>query len=228
MPCAKAVFIKRLSKPSSAPSGKGNRQAGISSIEAKSQGCILAAIKGAMPRAVHALPQHAAGVVQKSFTGRRQPNAPGLAVEQAGAIAALGRAYRADLGRADLQALGAEVWGVSGDDAASHQRFAARRVSTPVSLVDVLPTILELAGGSAADAVAVTGAVAGAVAGAGVGASGGALTRVRIVGVRGRRARPEPVRPQPPPRGRSPRRAPPGRCCRRGPGADRAGPRGWP
>jgi peroxiredoxin Q/BCP len=27
---------------------------------------------------------------------------------------------------ADLQALGAEVWGVSGDDAASHQRFAAR------------------------------------------------------------------------------------------------------
>ncbi|TVS07250.1 MAG: peroxiredoxin [Cyanobium sp. PLM2.Bin73] len=27
---------------------------------------------------------------------------------------------------ADLQAMGAEVWGVSGDDAASHQRFAAR------------------------------------------------------------------------------------------------------
>jgi peroxiredoxin Q/BCP len=27
---------------------------------------------------------------------------------------------------ADLQALGAEVWGVSGDDAGSHQRFAAR------------------------------------------------------------------------------------------------------
>ncbi|MCU0528565.1 MAG: peroxiredoxin [Cyanobium sp. Prado107] len=27
---------------------------------------------------------------------------------------------------ADLQELGAEVWGVSGDDAASHQRFAAR------------------------------------------------------------------------------------------------------
>ena len=26
----------------------------------------------------------------------------------------------------DLQALGAEVWGVSGDDAASHQRFASR------------------------------------------------------------------------------------------------------
>ena len=25
---------------------------------------------------------------------------------------------------ADLQAMGAEVWGVSGDDAASHQRFA--------------------------------------------------------------------------------------------------------
>lgn len=33
------------------------------------------------------------------------------------------------------------------------QRFAARRVSAPVSLVDVLPTILELAGGSASDAV---------------------------------------------------------------------------
>jgi peroxiredoxin Q/BCP len=27
---------------------------------------------------------------------------------------------------ADLQALGAEVWGVSGDDAGSHQRFASR------------------------------------------------------------------------------------------------------
>ena len=27
---------------------------------------------------------------------------------------------------AELQALGAEVWGVSGDDAASHQRFATR------------------------------------------------------------------------------------------------------
>lgn len=27
---------------------------------------------------------------------------------------------------ADLQALGAEVWGVSGDDLASHQRFASR------------------------------------------------------------------------------------------------------
>jgi peroxiredoxin Q/BCP len=27
---------------------------------------------------------------------------------------------------ADLQALGADVWGVSGDDAASHQRFAQR------------------------------------------------------------------------------------------------------
>lgn len=27
---------------------------------------------------------------------------------------------------ADLQAMGAEVWGVSGDDAASHQRFASR------------------------------------------------------------------------------------------------------
>jgi choline-sulfatase len=33
------------------------------------------------------------------------------------------------------------------------QRFTARRVPTPVSLVDVLPTILELAGGSASDAV---------------------------------------------------------------------------
>jgi choline-sulfatase len=32
-------------------------------------------------------------------------------------------------------------------------RFAARRVATPVSLVDVLPTILDLAGGSADDAV---------------------------------------------------------------------------
>ena len=32
-------------------------------------------------------------------------------------------------------------------------RFAARRVPTPVSLVDVLPTILQLAGGSADDAV---------------------------------------------------------------------------
>ncbi|MEB3265700.1 MAG: peroxiredoxin [Cyanobacteriota bacterium] len=37
---------------------------------------------------------------------------------------------------ADLQALGAEVWGVSGDDAASHQRFAARhRLPYPL-LVD--------------------------------------------------------------------------------------------
>lgn len=32
-------------------------------------------------------------------------------------------------------------------------RFAPRRVSSPVSLVDVLPTIVELAGGSASDAV---------------------------------------------------------------------------
>jgi peroxiredoxin Q/BCP len=37
---------------------------------------------------------------------------------------------------ADLQALGAEVWGVSGDDAASHQRFASRhRLPFPL-LVD--------------------------------------------------------------------------------------------
>jgi peroxiredoxin Q/BCP len=37
---------------------------------------------------------------------------------------------------ADLTALGAEVWGVSGDDAASHQRFAARhRLPFPL-LVD--------------------------------------------------------------------------------------------
>ena len=37
---------------------------------------------------------------------------------------------------ADLQALGAEVWGVSGDDASSHQRFAARhRLPFPL-LVD--------------------------------------------------------------------------------------------
>lgn len=37
---------------------------------------------------------------------------------------------------ADLQALGAQVWGVSGDDAASHQRFAARhRLPYPL-LVD--------------------------------------------------------------------------------------------
>jgi len=37
---------------------------------------------------------------------------------------------------ADLQALGAQVWGVSGDDAASHRRFAARhRLPFPL-LVD--------------------------------------------------------------------------------------------
>ena len=37
---------------------------------------------------------------------------------------------------ADLKALGAQVWGVSGDDAASHQRFAARhRLPFPL-LVD--------------------------------------------------------------------------------------------
>jgi peroxiredoxin Q/BCP len=35
---------------------------------------------------------------------------------------------------ADLQALGAEVWGVSGDDAASHQRFAQRH-SLPFPLL---------------------------------------------------------------------------------------------
>jgi peroxiredoxin Q/BCP len=37
---------------------------------------------------------------------------------------------------ADLQALGAEVWGVSGDDAASHQRFAARHQLPFPLLVD--------------------------------------------------------------------------------------------
>ena len=35
---------------------------------------------------------------------------------------------------ADLKALGAQVWGVSGDDAASHQRFAARH-SLPFPLL---------------------------------------------------------------------------------------------
>ena len=35
---------------------------------------------------------------------------------------------------ADLQALGAEVWGVSGDDASSHQRFASRH-SVPFPLL---------------------------------------------------------------------------------------------
>jgi peroxiredoxin Q/BCP len=34
----------------------------------------------------------------------------------------------------ELQGLGAEVWGVSGDDAASHQRFASRH-SLPYSLL---------------------------------------------------------------------------------------------
>ena len=37
---------------------------------------------------------------------------------------------------ADLQALGAEVWGVSGDDAASHQRFAQRHNLPYPLLVD--------------------------------------------------------------------------------------------
>ena len=37
---------------------------------------------------------------------------------------------------ADLQALGAEVWGVSGDDAASHQRFASRHQLPFPLLVD--------------------------------------------------------------------------------------------
>ncbi len=37
---------------------------------------------------------------------------------------------------ADLQALGAEVWGVSGDDAASHQRFASRHQLPYPLLVD--------------------------------------------------------------------------------------------
>ena len=38
--------------------------------------------------------------------------------------------------QADLQALGAEVWGVSGDDAASHQRFAGRHGLNFPLLVD--------------------------------------------------------------------------------------------
>ena len=37
---------------------------------------------------------------------------------------------------AELQALGAEVWGVSGDDAASHQRFASRHNLPYPLLVD--------------------------------------------------------------------------------------------
>ena len=37
---------------------------------------------------------------------------------------------------ADFQALGAQVWGVSGDDAASHQRFAARHQLPFPLLVD--------------------------------------------------------------------------------------------
>ncbi len=37
---------------------------------------------------------------------------------------------------ADLQALGAEVWGVSGDDLASHQRFASRHNLPYPLLVD--------------------------------------------------------------------------------------------
>jgi len=39
-------------------------------------------------------------------------------------------------GYGDFQALGAEVWGVSGDDAASHQRFAARHQLAYPLLVD--------------------------------------------------------------------------------------------
>lgn len=38
--------------------------------------------------------------------------------------------------QADLQALGAEVWGVSGDDAASHRRFAQRHQLPYPLLVD--------------------------------------------------------------------------------------------
>jgi len=37
---------------------------------------------------------------------------------------------------ADLQAMGAEVWGVSGDDASSHQRFAQRHSLPYPLLVD--------------------------------------------------------------------------------------------
>ena len=37
---------------------------------------------------------------------------------------------------ADLQALGAEVWGVSGDDASSHQRFAGKHQLPYPLLVD--------------------------------------------------------------------------------------------
>lgn len=37
---------------------------------------------------------------------------------------------------ADIQALGAQVWGVSGDDASSHQRFAARHQLPFPLLVD--------------------------------------------------------------------------------------------
>lgn len=39
-------------------------------------------------------------------------------------------------GYGDLQALGAEVWGVSGDDGASHQRFASRHQLPFPLLVD--------------------------------------------------------------------------------------------
>ena len=37
---------------------------------------------------------------------------------------------------ADFEALGAQVWGISGDDAASHQRFAARHQLSFPLLVD--------------------------------------------------------------------------------------------
>jgi peroxiredoxin Q/BCP len=42
---------------------------------------------------------------------------------------------------ADFQALGAQVWGVSGDDAASHQRFAARHQLPFPLLVDTGNTL---------------------------------------------------------------------------------------
>jgi hypothetical protein len=50
------------------------------------------------------LPQHASGVVQKSFTGRRQPHASGLAVEQAQAALGFQR-LDAGAGRGQRQVL---------------------------------------------------------------------------------------------------------------------------